>query len=275
MGKACSRAFFPYIQKQRDVIAGNLGKADDILMFESFKSDKYSWILITGLFMVVIQTAFGGWGFLFPCILFGAMVHYGRKRRQAGRGKFLFWFGIIGLIFTAMNMIVFKFIIFALFILFIIHFIRSKKRPNRIIPDFNEKSGNGSNTDVTAIPTLLKNKWFGNQETPHQDYEWQDINIQTGVGDTLIDLSHTILPKRESVIFIRHFAGRVRILVPYGVEAALRYSIVAGQADFFDHRESRLINESIAFQTGGYDQAEQKVKLIISAVAGNLEVRRI
>ncbi|GGL64828.1 cell wall-active antibiotics response protein LiaF [Sporolactobacillus putidus] len=261
---------FYYIQ-----IAGNLRKADDILMFAPFKTDKYSWILITGLFLIVIQTSFGGWGFLFPCILFGVMIHYGNKRRKTGKGKFLFWFGVIGLVFTALNLIVLKFIIIALFIIFIIHFIQSKKHPKRIIPGFNEKSDNDGSTGVEAVPVLLKNKWFGNQETPHQNYEWQDINIQTGAGDTLIDLSHTILPKRESVIFIRHFAGRVRILVPYGVEVALRYSVVAGQADFFDHREPRLINESIAFQTNGYDQAEQKVKVIVSAIAGNLEVRRI
>lgn len=271
MGKVCFMHLSRYIQ-----IAGNLRKAADILMFASFKTDKYSWILIVGLFLIVIQTSFGGWGFLFPCILFGAMVHYGRKRRKAGKGKLLFWLGVVGLGFTVLNLIVFKFIVLALFILFIIYFIRSKRRPNRVIPDFSSRmNDDGDGTKVEAVPVLLKNKWFGNQETPHQNYAWQDIDIQTGVGDTLIDLSHTILPKKESVIFIRHFAGRVRVLVPYGVEVALRYSVVAGQADFFEHREPRLINESVAFQTDGYDQAAQKVKIIVSAIAGNLEVRHI
>lgn len=242
-------------------------------MFGLFKSDKYSFMLLAGLFLIVIQTLFDGWGFLFPMVLFGAMIYYGRKKRELGKGKVLFWIGVVGLAFTIFNLMAFKLVILGLFILLVIEFIRTRRHPRRLAPDFGDQSVDEDS--IVSLPILLKNKWFGNQETPDQDYEWQDINIQTGAGDTLIDLSHTILPKKESVILIRHLAGRVRILVPYGVEAALRFSVVFGQADFFEHKETRLINTSVAFRTDGYEAAEQKVNIVVSAVAGNLEVRRV
>ncbi|RYM00010.1 cell wall-active antibiotics response protein [Sporolactobacillus sp. THM7-7] len=244
-----------------------------IRLLKKLNADKYSWILILSLFLVVVEIIFADLGFLFPALFFGFLFYYGRKHRSSGWGKAVFWIGVIGLVMTALHMIIFKLIIAALFICLVIDFIKSKRRPKRIHPSFAENPEKDKG-HVTIVPTLLKNKWFGSQETPRENYEWQDIDIQTGIGDTLIDLSHTILPKSESVIFIRHVAGRVRILVPYGVEAALRLSVVVGQADFFDHRVPRLLNESLAFQTDGYNQAEQKVKIVISAVAGSLEVRR-
>lgn len=242
-------------------------------MFEQLKKDRYSWFMMICLLLIIVQTLFEGWEFLFPTLLFGAIIYYGRNHRRTQKGKILFWVGLIGLGFTLLNLLVFKLFIIALFICYLIDFIQKKKHPTRIIPDM-EHPGNGSEHVSVRMP-LLRNKWFGSQETPDHDFEWQDINIQTGAGDTIIDLSRTILPKKESVIFIRHLAGRVRILVPYGVETALHYSVVLGKVDFFDHHEVQLIHDTRIFQTEGYEQADQKVKIMISAFAGSLEVQRV
>ena len=56
---------------------------------------------------------------------------------------------------------------------------------------------------------LFQNRHFGQQKTPDHDYEWNDMNIQVGIGDAVIDLSYTVLPKDETVIFIRNVMGKV------------------------------------------------------------------
>lgn len=246
-----------------------------IPLFEQFRNDKYSWTLIGGLILIIVQAVFGDWGFLFPAALFGAMVYYGKNKTPSRKGKIIFWIGIAGLIFTVVNLIVFKLVILILLIFLVYEFVQNKKHPKHIFPAFHPDADDEAGSETVSGTPLLKNKWFGYQKTPDGDYEWQDINIQTGAGDTLIDLSRTILPKKESVIFIRHFAGRVRILVPYGVEAALQYSMVLGQLQFFDRKIPQLVNSSLTFETKDYAQAEQKVKIFVSGVAGNLEVRRI
>ncbi|MFT8319086.1 MAG: cell wall-active antibiotics response protein LiaF [Sporolactobacillus sp.] len=239
-------------------------------MFRSLKKDKFSWILIAVLLALVVQSVFGDWGFLFPAVLFAALLYYGRKNLASRRGKILFWIGLIGLVIIILSTFLFKIVIIFLFVLFLVDFIQSKKNPLVIRPErFSAEAEKTVESD-----TLLQNRWFGHQATPGQDYEWHDINIQVGAGDTLIDLSRTILPRKEAVILIRQLAGRVRILIPFGVETSVRYSVGLGQLDFFDHKEARLINESVAFQTKHYLEGEQKIAIIVSAVAGSLEVRR-
>ena len=56
-------------------------------------------------------------------------------------------------------------------------------------------------------------------------YEWNDVNIQAGIGDTVIDLSYTVLPKGETVIFIRNVMGKVTIMIPYDVEVSVNHSV--------------------------------------------------
>lgn len=124
-------------------------------------------------------------------------------------------------------------------------------------------------------PSLFKNRLFGNQETPSHVYEWNDINILTGIGDTVIDLSLTVLPKGETVIFIRNIIGNVKVFVPYDVDLTLRHSAVVGSAEVFEHEEGRVLNQSLFVQTPGYDDAEQKIKIFTSMMVGNIEVKRI
>lgn len=242
-------------------------------MFDSFNKDKYSWLLVIALLLAVIQITVAGWGFLFPACLFGAMIYYGRNNRKKPAGKLIFWIGVLGLALTLLSLFVFRLAILGLAILYLIDFIKKKRHPLRFSPDPGNPDAAAEH--VTLLKPLLKNKWFGYQETPEPDYPWQDINIQTGAGDMVIDLSRTILPKKESIIFIRHLAGRVRILVPYDVGVSLHYSIMLGQLNFFGRSETRLINQSVALQSEGYEESGQRVKIFVSAVAGSLEVKRV
>ena len=52
-----------------------------------------------------------------------------------------------------------------------------------------------SETVVKEQP-LFQNRLFGQQKTPDHVYEWNDVNIQVGIGDTVIDLSYTVSAKR-------------------------------------------------------------------------------
>ena len=121
----------------------------------------------------------------------------------------------------------------------------------------------------------MKISFWGSKKTPQGVYEWEDINIQTGIGDTVIDLSYTMLPKGETVIFIRNIIGNMQILVPYEIEVSIHHSCMAGSTHIFDHHEPKVFNQVIHLKTPGYETAEQKVKIFTSLVVGNLEVSRI
>ncbi|NLM38398.1 MAG: cell wall-active antibiotics response protein, partial [Firmicutes bacterium] len=111
------------------------------------------------------------------------------------------------------------------------------------------------------------------QKTPNDVYEWNDINIQRGIGDTTIDLSYTVLPQGETVIFIRGFIGNLQVLIPYDVEVEISHSAVIGRSKIFHIEEDKLWNQSVHYQTEEYDQAAQKVKIFTSVILGDLEVK--
>ena len=48
---------------------------------------------------------------------------------------------------------------------------------------------------------LFENIFLGQQKTPNGVYEWNDINIQAGIGDTVIDLSLYDAAKRGNGYF--------------------------------------------------------------------------
>ena len=50
----------------------------------------------------------------------------------------------------------------------------------------------GFNKNGLLITTTIGSD---NKGRPMHAYEWNDINIQNGIGNTVIDLSQTILPK--------------------------------------------------------------------------------
>ncbi len=106
-------------------------------------------------------------------------------------------------------------------------------------------------------------------------YEWNDVNIQGGMGDTVIDLSYTVLPKGETTIFIRNVIGKVTILIPYDVEMSVNHSVFYGSVKILDFYESSSVNRQVKVETTNYESADQKVKVFTSMLIGDIEVKRV
>jgi len=242
-------------------------------MIKKLKKDFIRWTLLIGIVLFLAEILFFHGGAIFFLFIAIGCIYIGRQRRPRLSGTVLFWFGLISIIILIINMASFRFLLFILLIYMIVHFIESKQTPTYIKPVI-QQSGESAHPLFHREP-LLKNVWFGSQKTPEHIYEWNDVNIQVGIGDTIIDLSYTVLPKGESVVVIRNFIGNVQILVPYELEVCIHHSVVVGSVSIFEHGERRVFNETMRLQTEGYEESAQKVKIVTSMVAGNLEVKRI
>ena len=172
-------------------------------------------------------------------------------------------------------MMSFKFLLLAILVHFIIQYSNSKKNPQKIILDIKESEQVPLEETIIKSKPLFENMLFGQQKTPNDVYEWNDINIQSGIGDTIIDLSYTVLPNGETVIFVRNIIGNINIQVPYEVEVSVHHSCIIGSTTVFEHHQPQVFNHSFQLKTAGYDQAVQKVKIFTSLLVGNLEVTRI
>lgn len=191
-------------------------------------------------------------------------------------GKLLFWLGIFFLFINIINTLSFRLIAMALLLVFIVQYANKKKEVNTIEPFIKEPDeGAKQKGTIYKEKTLFENRLFGQQQTPEYVYEWDDVNIQTGIGDTIIDLSNTVLPKGESIIFIRNLIGKVSILIPYDVEISVHHSAIYGSIEILDMIKSSSFNRSIKVQTADYEETHQKVKIFTSMIIGDIEVKRV
>lgn len=245
-------------------------------MLKKVKSDYLSWIIIIGLLILFLEFTFFNRGLIFSLFVQIGMIYLGKKWINRAIGKFLFWGGIVMLVLSILSMLTFQFFLFAILIHLLIQFYQTKKSPKLIQPVIQEKELTLKKEEtVIQKKPLLTNVLFGEQQTPQSVFEWNDVNIQTGIGDTIIDLSYTVLPKGETVIFIRNFIGNIQLLVPYDIEVNVNYSAVAGNARILDMQAEKMFNQSLQIQSAGYEQAEQKIKIFTSVFVGNIEVKRV
>jgi lia operon protein LiaF len=244
-------------------------------MLKKMNSEYVSWMVLIGVVILLLEVTFFNQGLIFSLFISILMVYLGRKSMPKKSGKVLFWGGILFFIISIFHMITFRFLLLALLIHFVIQFVGSKRNPNFISPVVKLDEQEKQSEQVMKRKPLFKNILFGQQRTPDHVYEWNDINIQSGIGDSVIDLSYTVLPKGETVIFIRKFIGNTQIFVPYDYEVSLHHSVVMGSTTVFDYHESNMFNQVFHLQTPGYEKAEQKVKIITSVFLGDIEVKRI
>jgi lia operon protein LiaF len=250
-------------------------KRRDSRMLKNMKSDYIGWIIFISSIVLLLEILFFNRGLIFSLIFSTGMIYLGRKRKNKKKGKFLFWAGIFFFCASIFNMITFKFFLIAILLHFFIQYAAAKKQPRKISPVLAEQKKRFEEETMVQSKPLLENVLFGQQKTPDKVYEWDDINIQAGIGDTVIDLSYTVFPKGETVIFIRNVIGNIRILVPYEMAASIHHSVLAGSTTIFDFQDAKIFNKVYHLKTIEYDTAEQKVKIFTSLAVGNLEVSRI
>ncbi|WP_407272478.1 cell wall-active antibiotics response protein LiaF [Radiobacillus sp. PE A8.2] len=223
--------------------------------------------------LFIYELLFKGPELLILIVLFSAAAYYGRKTYFKTSGKVFFWLGVVLFIITIMNTASFKFLSIAIIIFVVYKWYQSRQEPAVHHPQFMDSEQ--PDEKIYHTQPLFKNKWFGSQRTENVAYEWEDINIQTGIGDAIIDLNYTVIPKVPTVIFIRNLVGNVQVHIPYGVEVSVHHSIIFGSHDILGNYENNTVNKSVHFQSADYNASNQKVKIFTSMIIGKLEVKRV
>lgn len=244
-------------------------------MLNHLKSGFISWILLVGALLLLLEISFFNTGLIFSLLVPAAMIYFGRKMMPKTLGKILFWIGLLFVLTTVFGMMTFRFFLIAILVYLIFQYAQLKKNPQQIRPYVKEHEAAELSEPLIKKTPVLENIFYGSQRTPERVYEWNDVNIQAGFGDTVIDLSYTVLPEGETVIFIRNVMGNIQILVPYDLEVSLKHSVIAGTTTVFDEHEPKVFNQVLSYQTPGYDQADEKIKIFTSLVVGDLEVKRV
>ncbi|RLL46554.1 hypothetical protein D8M04_04925 [Oceanobacillus piezotolerans] len=242
-------------------------------MFKRFKTDTLNWIIIIGVILLVIEIVFFHGGNLFNAVFAAIFAYIGWRNIHKLWGKIVFWIFLIGFILSVLNMMAVRFLIAAALVLFMIDYTKKNKGEGYLAPSLPGTENTQGRT--IRLEPLFNHKWFEDQFTDETVYGWRDVNIHSGFGDKVIDLSNTVIPKDTAVISIRHVMGKIEIYVPYDVEVSIHHSSIFGRAHIFEAHHWKLVNKSLLYQTENYDTEQTRVKIITSILSGDIEVKRI
>ncbi|AXQ79224.1 transporter [Streptococcus chenjunshii] len=190
-----------------------------------------------------------------------------RFYNQDSRNNFLLTASLLLLFLIFMlNPYIILAIVFGIVYVVINHFSQVKKKNRYALIQFQKEA-------LAVKPS--RNQWIGAADHADSDsYAFDDLNIIRVSGSDLIDLTNVIVTGKDNVIVIRKVFGPTKILVPIDVAVRLDVSSIYGSVRFFDFAEYDLRNETIKLWQPEEQNSLKTVKIIVSSLAGDIEVVR-
>jgi lia operon protein LiaF len=100
----------------------------------------------------------------------------------------------------------------------------------------------------------------------------KDSSIWYVIGETHIDLSMAILEKKETTLILQGVLGDIDIIVPEDIGVSVQATVVFGQIDVAAHKEAGVMNK-LFWQSPNYAQCDHQMKLIISYIVGDIDIK--
>lgn len=173
---------------------------------------------------------------------------------------------IAGIWFALAIILFFKINIFGLIVAGVIIFIGYQMLKQ------DDKRHVGDEAESTYQTSNVKKIFIGEVHYTRSRFELEDLTIQHGIGDVKIDLTKAIIQDGETVVMINGWIGDIDIYVPYDLPVSVDVSVVLGDLEVFGKKEGG-VNPQISIQTNGYNEAPKKVKLVLSLLIGDIDVR--
>lgn len=100
----------------------------------------------------------------------------------------------------------------------------------------------------------------------------KDIYYWHIIGEIRMDLTTAILEHKETTIIVQGIVGDLDIIVPDYLAVEVNASLAVGQMNVGPHREAGFINKTV-WRSLNYEAGEQKVKLVIGYLVGDIDVK--
>lgn len=87
-----------------------------------------------------------------------------------------------------------------------------------------------------------------------------------------MDLSTAILEQKETTLVLQGLIGNVNLIIPEDVGASVSASVMIGQASVYNQKETGVWNK-VNWTSPNYETSDQQVKLVLSYLVGDIQVR--
>lgn len=100
----------------------------------------------------------------------------------------------------------------------------------------------------------------------------RDSSIWFVIGELNMDLSTAILEQKETTLVIQGLVGNVNLLIPEDIGVKVSASVMIGQTSVYNQKETGVWNK-IDWTSPNYETTDQQVKLVLSYLVGDIQVR--
>lgn len=239
--------------------------------------NNWKWfLLIESLLMILALYQLVNNVFIIGLFAIGCWLIFLGRNQQKRNKKTSLVIGIFLTLFALMSIGGFWYMLIVAVVFFYMNY--GKVFPK--MDSFNFQQAPWNEKEIVVVETTdslpknakrFKRNWLGNERIGTSIYEWDDINFSIFMGDTIIDLGNTLLPKEDSYIVIRKGFGKTRILVPTGIGVMIEHSAVKGKIAF-EEQYYVLENESIKMYSKQYEDQARTLKIVTNVLVGDLEV---
>lgn len=105
-----------------------------------------------------------------------------------------------------------------------------------------------------------------------EPWELKNTSMWNIVGEVYMDLSLVMLDQKETTVVLQGVFGDVDIIVPEFVGVSVHASALVGQINVGTERETGLVNK-VVWQSPNFETCDQRVKLLVSYVVGDIDIK--
>lgn len=121
---------------------------------------------------------------------------------------------------------------------------------------------------------MQKQKLIESLKWDKEPWVLRSMSLWNVIGEMNFDLSLAFMEEEEVTIMLQGVIGDIDIIVPEDFGLDVQSSVFFGQLDVVKEKEAGLVNK-IYWRSPNYEKSEQRVKLIVSYIVGDIDIKVI
>ncbi|XID95858.1 cell wall-active antibiotics response protein LiaF [Paenibacillaceae bacterium WGS1546] len=121
---------------------------------------------------------------------------------------------------------------------------------------------------------VSKHKLFMNMRLDEQSWVLHSMSVWHAIGEIRMDMSLAVPEDKETTIVLQGLVGDLDLTIPddYGIQVDA--SVLLGQVSFKQIQEGGMFHR-LSWRSPNFDQSEQKLKLQLFYLVGDIKIRTV
>jgi lia operon protein LiaF len=121
---------------------------------------------------------------------------------------------------------------------------------------------------------LSKHKLFLNMRLDEQSWVLHSMSFWHAIGEIRMDMSLAVPEEKETTIVLQGLVGDLDFIIPVDFGIQVEASVLLGQISFKQMKEGGMFHR-MSWRSPDYDECEQKLKLQLFYLVGDIKIRTV